>query len=98
MPKKQQALEILQQRWREIFSILCQGGEVAPAQRLRAEGFMQACVQLELASESSLQEAMQMIYQECYEQPLPPGWQDLFPFPQIPGFGQRAPVYPSTPD
>ena len=96
-PKRELALEHLRQRWTAIFTCLQQGGEVPPSQRLRAEGMMQLLVELELASASQLQAAMAQCYQQCYGLALPADWVDLFPFPQIPGFGVRAPVYPSTP-
>ena len=91
------ALEQLRQRWRAIFDALAGGGEVPPAQRLRAEGMMETLVLLELATAEELQEAMAEVYETSYGEPLPPDWQDLFPFPQVPGFGRRAPVYPSAP-
>jgi hypothetical protein len=97
-PKKELALEHLLARWHAIFTCLQQGGEVPPSQRLRAEGMMQILVELEMASAQQLQAAMAACYLRCYGQALPADWADLFPFPQIPGFGVRAPVYPSTHD
>ena len=98
MPKIELALQHLQHCWRTIFTRLQRGGEVPPSQRLRAEGMMQMLVVLELATAEQLQAALADCYLECYRQALPPDWTELFPFPQIPGFGLRAPVYPSTPD
>jgi hypothetical protein len=98
MPKKQQPLEQLEQRWRNIFGSLAAGGEVPPARRLRTEGMMEALVMLELTTEAELQEAMAVCYEACFKEALQSDWRELFPFPQIPGFGQRAPVYPSTGD
>jgi hypothetical protein len=94
----QLALDELEARWRQIFSALEGGGEVPPAQRLRAEGFMEALELLGIASAQALQDAMEASYRECRSAPLPTGWRELFPFPQVPGFGQRAPVFPSTKD
>lgn len=96
MTKNSPALEQLEQQWREIFSTLQGGGEVSPALRLRTEGFMQALIALDITTITALQARMGTIYIECFQQELPDNWQELFPFPQIPGFGLRAPVYPST--
>lgn len=99
MPKKSDiALVDLDRRWRGIFETLQAGGEVSPSRRLRTEGVMEAVVALGLASESELQEALEACYRECIGEALPRDWRELFPFPQVPGFGQRAPVYPSTSD
>jgi hypothetical protein len=63
---------------------------------------MEAAVQLGLATPRELQQAMSACYRaeysESLEQAWGDGWDELFPFPQIPGFGLRAPVVPSTPD
>ena len=99
MPKNpEHAWVELQGRWRRIFSTLRDGGEIPPSQRLRAEGFMEAVALLELSTEAAIQDALEQCYRETFGEPLPSDWRDLFPFPQIPGFGQRAPVFPSTPD
>ena len=49
-----------------------------------------------------LQAAMAACYGEVFgttlEQEWGCQWHELFPFPQIPGFGMRAPVVPSTGD
>ncbi|MEM0954098.1 MAG: hypothetical protein AAGI24_08150 [Pseudomonadota bacterium] len=97
MPKiDDAALLELEQRWNAIFTALAEGGEVSPAQRLRAEGFMEAAVVLGYANAEQLQDAMAESYRLCSQDSLPEDWRQLFPFPQIPGFGQRAPVVPST--
>ena len=96
--QREQVLNELRQRWRAIFAALAGGGEVPPAQRLRTEGMMETLVILGLYSEQELQAALAACYRDCYGVPLEQGWQEWFPFPQIPGFGQRAPVYPSTRD
>jgi len=56
---------------------------------------MEALAMSGLAGERELQDAMAASYLSCYGEPLEEGWRELFPFPQIPGFGLRAPVYPS---
>ena len=98
----QTGLDELERRWRHIFATLSAGGEIAPALRLRAEGFMEALVLLGLATPEDLQARMAFCYSsefgESLEQDWGEAWSELFPFPQIPGFGQRAPVFPSTRD
>jgi len=99
MPKTADtALRLLEQRWTDIFERLAGGGEVPPSQRLRAEGFMEALVALECAAPEMLQARMAARYKACFGESLPDGWEDLFPFPQVPGFGERAPVVPTTAD
>ncbi len=99
MPKNtERALAELEQRWRLIFERLAGGSEVPPSLRLRTEGFMEALVVLGLAAEADLQVALEQQYQHAFGEALPGDWRELFPFPQVPGFGQRAPVYPSTSD
>jgi len=98
MPKNSPLLVELQRRWQAIFSQLRSGGEVPPSMRLRAEGLMEAVVLLKIADVAELQGSLAVVYADCFDEPLPPDWQDIFPFPQIPGFGLRAPVYPSTSD
>jgi hypothetical protein len=99
MPKNAEfALAELEQRWRRIFETLAAGGEVPPSLRLRTEGFMEALVALELATEGALAEALEDCYLGCFSESLPEDWRDLMPFPQVPGFGRRAPVFPSTSD
>ena len=95
---EQQARRELEDRWRRMFRTLAEGGEVPPSQRLRAEGMMETLVLLQLATESELQDAMAAAHDEHLGATLPEDWRELFPFPQIPGFGRRAPVYPSTGD
>ena len=100
MADEQVARQELEQRWRRIFATLHTGGEVPPTLRLRAEGMMETLVLLNLASEQELQQRMAACHRaelgESLEQGWGERWQDMFPFPQIPGFGLRAPVYPST--
>lgn len=99
MPKTPKfALAELERRWRELFLTLAGGGEVSPALRLRTEGIMEAMVLLEFADEASVAAELERCYQDCFGVPLPDNWRELFPFPSLPGFGRRAPVYPSTRD
>jgi hypothetical protein len=99
MPKNEElALKELQRRWTQMFSSLRRGDDVPPSLRLRTEGMMELSVMLSLASEEELRDALEHCYRDCYGDALDGDWRELFPFPQIPGFGQRAPVYPSTRD
>jgi hypothetical protein len=94
------ALTELETRWRTIFAALAGGGEVPPTLRLRTEGMMETLSLLHIAEAQTQTQMMLKCYNDAFEQDLVATWgvhwQDLFPFPQIPGFGQRAPVYPST--
>ncbi len=99
MPKIEElALAEIEKRWRVVFATLESGGEVSPAMRLRTEGFMEALVCMGFATEAALQDALQRCYAETFGEGLQDDWRELFPFPQVPGFGRRAPVYPSTSD
>lgn len=99
MPKNPElAWNAMEQRWRTLFSLLSQGGEVPPSLRLRTEGLMEAQVLMGLADQASVQDALEICYQDVTGEALRGDWRELFPFPQIPGFGRRAPVFPSTPD
>ena len=92
----------IERRWREIFARLAGGEDVAPGMRLRTEGMMAAAVIVGPASRDALQARMEAVYSEVFERALSDDfgadWREFFPFPQIPAFMQRAPVYPSTSD
>jgi hypothetical protein len=95
------AMSELTQRWMQIFSTLQAGGEVPPGFRLRTEGIMETLCLLKIADAQTQTEAMEACYQAAYGSSLGQkwgeDWQQLFPFPQIPAFAERAPVYPSAP-
>ena len=88
-------------RWHQLFCALAAGDDVPPAQRLRAEGLMEAAVLAGVASADELQRAMDAQYLLAFGSSLSDDfgsdWSDFYPFPQIPGMAQRAPVWPSTP-
>jgi hypothetical protein len=92
----------LEQRWRAMFVALAGGEDVPPAQRLRAEGMMEAADLLGIATREALLASMGGCYREVngrsIEEEFGADWQDLFPFPQIPAMAKRAPVFPSTTD
>ncbi len=90
----------IERRWEELFARLAGGEDVAPGMRLRTEGLMEAAAIIGLASRDALQSRMERVYREVFGRPLSDDfgddWRALFPFPQIPAMGRRAPVYPST--
>ncbi len=99
---KENYLETLAQRWREIFSSLRAGRGESPSFQMHTEGMMLAAQMLEFASAETLQTLMADVYEEVYGEPLSlrwgEAWPEMFLFPQIPAFTERAPVYPSTSD
>jgi hypothetical protein len=96
------AMSELERRWSYIFATLLAGGEVSPAFRLRTEGMMEMLWLLNLVDVEHQTHVMETCYEAVYSSSLAgdwgQDWQQLFPFPQIPAFGQRAPVYSSTND
>ncbi len=92
----------LEQRWQTMFAALADGDDVPPAQRLRAEGMMEAAVLLGIATPAALVASMDSCYRAAFgraiDEDFGADWQAFFPFPQIPAMMQRAPVYPSTRD
>lgn len=95
-------LDELQERWRAIFRALAAGDDVAPAQRLRTEGMMEAALLLEPDGQQQLLRAMESCYESAFGQSIAAmhgkNWRSFFPFPQIPAMARRAPVFPSTSD
>lgn len=102
MLEDEQLLELLRQRWFDIFQRLASEGEVAPGFVLRSEGMMEAWVLAGKFSAAQLQEEMSAQYEQVSGATLAQvwgeHWRDFFPFPQIPAFAPRAPVEPSTSD
>ena len=92
----------LRARFDQMFAALAAGGDVPPAQRLRAEGMMEAAVLLGVATTDELLLLMNACYRSAFGRDIAEDfaedWQDFYPFPQIPAMGRRAPVYPSTRD
>jgi hypothetical protein len=95
-------MDELEQRWQQMFSALAAGGDLPPGPRLRAEGFMEAVVRMQLAAESDLDRAMDDCYRRAFgrglAQDFGEDWRVFYPFPQIPAVARRAPVFPSTSD
>lgn len=92
----------LTHRWTILFAALAAGDDVPPAQRLRAEGMMEAALLVGVATVQELDRAMDDCYQQAFgrtlEEEFDADWREFYPFPQIPAMGRRAPVYPSTRD
>ncbi len=95
-------LPVLDARWRDIYTRLAGGQDCPPGLRLRAEGLMEAAVLAGEASQDSLDAALASAYEQAFGHALVddfgPGWRAFHPFPEIPGFARRAPVFPSTPE
>ena len=89
-------------RWRELFRQLAAGDDAPPSQRLRLEGLMEALAITGECMPAEIQAAMDRCYREAFghglDHALGEDWSSLYPFPQIPAFMRRAPVYPSTSD
>lgn len=85
-----------------MFAALAAGDDVPPAQRLRAEGMMEAALLVQAATLEDIEVAMDDCYRHAFGRALAgefgADWRDFYPFPQIPAMARRAPVYPSTRD
>ena len=90
----------IERRWRQLFERLAAGEDVAPGPRLRTEGLMEAAVISGEYREDELLQRMEAVFREINGRPISDdagdAWRALYPFPQIPVIGRRAPVYPST--
>lgn len=95
-------LNELASRWRSMFERLASGEDFPPGQRLRLEGMMESAVLCGLSTEAELVAAMDAAYRDAFASSLADDlgadWQTFHPFPEIPAFQRRAPVYPSTRD
>ncbi|NQY03206.1 MAG: hypothetical protein HRT76_08075 [Halieaceae bacterium] len=91
-----------ERRLLEMFRRAAAGDDVPPAMQLRAEGLMEALLLCGQDTISGLQSRMSELHEremgESLEQRLGEAWAEMHPFPEIPVFMQRAPVYPSTHD
>lgn len=90
----------LARRWVHMLQRVAAGDDIPPSLRLRAEGLMEALVLGGEASAEELQSAMCGCHLQelghSLDSVLGGHWREHYPFPQIPFFQQRAPVYPST--
>lgn len=95
-------LDELEARWRRQFQALARGEDLAPGDRLRCEGLMEAAVLVGEAEPESVQRRMARCYEAVFattlEAQLGADWRDAFPFPELPVWGRRAPVSPTGDD
>ena len=89
-------------RLKEIFDRLRAGQDIPPALRLRTEGLMEALV---LAGDmtaddfdNTLEEQHTAYCGASLSDTLGPDWRQFHPFPELPIWMDRAPVFPSTSD
>ena len=89
-------------RFREMFTALAAGADVAPSLRLRTEGLMEAAVVADMADQNRIDTLLADCYHAAFdrrvEDDFGADWRAFHPFPQVPAVGRRAPVYPSTSD
>jgi hypothetical protein len=95
-------LQEIENRWHSQFRMLADGGDLAPTQRLRLEGMMEAAVLAGEVEAEELVRRMALVYAEIFGRTLADDfgeqWSQLFPFPQVPAMAARAPVVPTTRD
>jgi hypothetical protein len=96
----QQFLQQVTRRLGLVFAAYARGGDVSPGERLRLEGYMQAGIELGMASREELILLLKQVHLDHLGQeladPFPP-MEEASVIP-IPVRMQRAPVYPSTSD
>ena len=92
----------LQRRWSAMYAALEQGEDVAPATGLRTEGMMEAAVLAGIASPDELDRQLEDCFRQISGRSLAAAfgdeWRRFHPFPELPLWMRRAPVYPSTAD
>lgn len=90
----------LQSRWEDMYCALERGEDVAPARGLRAEGMMEAAVLAGIATPAELDRLLEDCCRRCtgrtLAESLGDDWRRFHPFPELPLWMRRAPVYPST--
>ena len=95
-------MDEVNRRWEQLFRQLAAGDDASPAQRLRLEGLMEALVITGECEPAEVQAAMNRCHSAAFghnlSEAIGDDWAVLHPFPQIPVFMRRAPVYPSTTD
>ena len=89
----QPLIDLIKSRLDNIFTAYVQGRDVAPAERFRTEGMMEAICVLKLCSEDEARELLQVCWRKHFEQDLPETPENAL---RIPVMMKRAPVYPST--
>lgn len=88
----------IESRLRDAIQRLAGGDDLPPARQYRLEGLCEAAVLLGLATPAELDARFAALYREiCGEAPgAGDGWRDAHPFPEMPLYARRAPVFPST--
>lgn len=92
----------IRQRLKEQFHLLARGDDAPPGPRYRLEGLMEAAVISGEVKKEALRALVAQMHQDIFgeaiEVRLGEDWEQWHPFPQIPAFAARAPVFPSTSD
>ena len=92
----------LRGRWKHIFEAVVRGDDISLATRLRAEGLMEAAAILKIWEKDDQLRELKLTYCRVFgrgfEESFGFEWELLHPFPEIPVYVERAPVYPSTKD
>ena len=92
---------LIEIRLRALMERLAVGDDAPPAQRQRLEGLCEAAAYIGEFDEQSLDAFLERLHDDIFGESLTArlgeAWRDYHPFPQLPLFGQRAPVSPSTP-
>lgn len=95
-------LEIIESRYVELLERIKRGEDVPPGRALRLEGMLETAVLLELCDQAALEQRLEALHREVLGCPaaqvLGEDWREALPFPALPLFMDRAPVYPSTSD
>lgn len=93
---------LLLSRFEDIFKRLEAGEDVPPSLRLRTEGLLEALVLIEEATVDELDKILEDLHKvhrgASLTEELGADWRHLHPFPELPLWMDRAPVFPSTSD
>lgn len=95
-------LEIIEDRYVELLERVKRGEDVPPGRALRLEGMLETAVLLELCDQTAIDQRLDALHRQVLGRPaaqlLGEDWREALPFPALPLFMDRAPVYPSTSD
>jgi hypothetical protein len=99
---KQQLLEAIETRCRDLLARLAAGSDLPPGPRLHLEGMLDAARICGYLDAGTWERQLEQWHREMLGCPIAEragsDWQQLHPFPQLPLYMDRAPVSPSTPD